>query len=298
VESEAPKDLEKDALSLPVEKAMVRNIPRVTPYWQMRHVKELMRLRRLDGVPTTDEDGHLLGILSMSDLIDCMESKDLEAPVSKYMSKPAKYVTKHQTLLDALRDMNRFKFGRLPVVDDDFKVIGMIYWWSLFSFLQEVLDQQETKKVSSSEGMVSYTYQVLGKDFTHAGNASLKLRKTLQGLSISPGDLRRIGIVVYEAEMNIVIFADRGVLKVNINTDRVEILAEDRGPGIPDINLALQEGFSTAPDYVREMGFGAGMGLSNIQRNADEFKIDSRVGVGTRLKAIVRLGKHTPNPSY
>ncbi len=292
------KDIEKDTLSLNVEKAMVKNIPRVTPYWQMRHAKELMRLRRLDGIPTTDDDGHLLGILSMSDLINCLENKDLEAPVSKYMSTPAKFVTKHYTLLDALRDMNRFKFGRLPVVDDDFKVIGMIYWWSLFSFLQEVFDQQESKNEASSEGIISYAYPILGKDFTHAGNAALQLRKSLQKLSISPDQLRRIGIIAYEAEMNIVIYADKGVLKANINTDKIEILAEDKGPGIPDISLAIQEGFSTAPDYIREMGFGAGMGLSNIKKNSDEFKIDSRVGVGTKLRAIVRLGKHNPNTSY
>lgn len=291
MESPAPKDLEKDTLSLPVEKAMIKNIPRVTPYWQMRHVKELMRLRRLDGVPTTDEDGHLLGILSISDIINCLENKDLEAPVSKYMSTPAKYVTKHYTLLEALREMNRFKFGRLPVVDDDFKVIGMIYWWSLFSFLQEVFDTQETRKESSSQGIITYVYQVLGRDFNHAGNASLQIRKSLQKLSISSEILRRIGVIAYEAEMNIVIHADKGFLKVIINSNQIDILAEDKGPGIPDIDLALQEGFSTAPDYVREMGFGAGMGLANIKKNSDEFKIDSRVGVGTKLKATVYLGR-------
>ncbi|MBT9164510.1 MAG: Serine/threonine-protein kinase RsbT [candidate division WS2 bacterium] len=287
---EATNKLEQETLSCSVEKVMVRNIPQVTPYWQMRHVKELMRIRRLDGVPITDDEGHLLGIISISDLIICIENKDLEAPVSKYMTTPVKYLILNKTLIEALREMNRFKFGRLPVVDDKFKVIGVVYWWSLFAFLQEALDTgMVVKKTTPSEGVISYTYQILGKDFVHAGNASLQMRKSLQQLSIDPKDLRRIGIIAYEAEMNIIIYADRGSLQAKVNSEKVEVIAEDKGPGIPDVNLALQEGFTTAPDYIREMGFGAGMGLPNIKRNADIFQVDSRVGVGTKVYAVVNL---------
>lgn len=292
MDSEATNKLGQDILSYSVEKVMVRNIPQVTPYWQMRHIKELMRVRRLDGVPVTDEEGHLLGIISISDLIICIENKDLEAPVSKYMTTPVKYLILNKTLIEALREMNRFKFGRLPVVDEEFRVIGVVYWWSLFAFLQEALDtEMVVKKTTPSEGVISYTYQILGKDFVHAGNASLQMRKSLQQLSIDPKDLRRIGIIAYEAEMNIIIHADRGSLQAKVNSEKVEVIAEDKGPGIPDVNLALQEGFTTAPDYIREMGFGAGMGLPNIKRNADFFQVDSRVGVGTKIYAVVNLNR-------
>ncbi len=89
--------------------------------------------------------------------------------------------------------------------------------------------------------------------------------------------------------MNIIIHADKGFLQVKINSEKIEVTAEDKGPGISDVSLAMQEGFTTAPDYIREMGFGAGMGLPNIKRNSDIFQIDSRVGVGTKVYSVVNL---------
>jgi serine/threonine-protein kinase RsbT len=127
------------------------------------------------------------------------------------------------------------------------------------------------------------TYTVLGRDFSNAGRVSTQIKDTLKRLGVHPAVVRRIAIVSYEAEMNLVMYATRGKLLLNVSSEDITLNVNDEGPGIPDINLAMQEGFSTATPEMREMGFGAGMGLPNIKRNADEFSISSEIGRGTRL---------------
>jgi serine/threonine-protein kinase RsbT len=131
-------------------------------------------------------------------------------------------------------------------------------------------------------------YQVLGRDFTNAGKVSTAIKDTLKRLGVNPTVVRRVAIVSYEAEMNVVMYATRGRVLLNVSRDDVTLKINDEGPGIPDVALAMQEGYTTATHEMREMGFGAGMGLPNIQRNADEFKIDSEVGQGTQLFVRVR----------
>ena len=126
-------------------------------------------------------------------------------------------------------------------------------------------------------------YQVLGRDFSNAGKVSTSIKDTLKRLGVSPAVVRRVAIVSYEAEMNLVMYAIRGKVALSVSRESVTLKVDDEGPGIPDINLALQEGYSTATAEMREMGFGAGMGLPNIRKNADEFNISSEVGRGTRL---------------
>src|SRR5512142_2046954 len=126
-------------------------------------------------------------------------------------------------------------------------------------------------------------YRVLGKDFSNAGKVSTSIKDTLKRLGISPAVVRRVAIVSYEAEMNLVMYATRGKMSLSVSRDAVTLQVDDEGPGIPDISLAMQEGYSTATPEMREMGFGAGMGLPNIRKNADEFDISSEVGRGTRL---------------
>ena len=128
-----------------------------------------------------------------------------------------------------------------------------------------------------------FRYDVDGNDFTSAGQASVMVKKNLRQLGISPEIIRRISIAMYEGEINMVIHAGGGVAEVRVNEDCIEIILEDHGPGIKDINQAMQEGFSTAPDEIRSLGFGAGMGLPNMKRHTDDILIESTVGVGTRI---------------
>lgn len=126
-------------------------------------------------------------------------------------------------------------------------------------------------------------YFIEGGDFLNAGNASSSIKKVLKRLNVSSNILKRLVVALYEAEVNIAAHAYKGWISVDISLEKVLIELKDEGPGIPDINLAMQQGYSTASPEVREMGFGAGMGLPNIKANADDLFIESEVGVGTRL---------------
>ncbi len=134
--------------------------------------------------------------------------------------------------------------------------------------------------------IIEQTYFVRGGDFSHAGSASSHVKKILKQINIDPAKIKSIVIALYEAEVNIVAHATEGTIRVLIDSDSVTMILEDKGPGIPDIEQAMVEGYSTASKEVREMGFGAGMGLSNMKRNSDSLVITSSVGVGTTVKMI------------
>ncbi len=140
----------------------------------------------------------------------------------------------------------------------------------------------------SSEQTISLEFHLESANFEKAGEASSKIKRVLQQIGVRPEIIRRISISSYEAEMNVIIHAQQGQVKAFIYSDRTEIFIEDQGPGIPDIDKALQEGFSTAPDHIREMGFGAGMGLPNIAKCTDVFNIQSEPGIGTKIHITIR----------
>lgn len=130
---------------------------------------------------------------------------------------------------------------------------------------------------------VNLHYDVNAYDFTHAGEASGKLKRSLKDLGFNPALIRNVAIAVYEAEINMVIHADGGVIDAAITPECITVVLADKGPGIPDIDLAMKEGYSTAPENVRSLGFGAGMGLPNIKKYTDEMNIDTVIGVGTTI---------------
>ena len=134
---------------------------------------------------------------------------------------------------------------------------------------------------------VCLEYRIEGNDYMEAGSASNNIKNTLKMLGIDSDVCRRSAVVLYEAEMNLVIHAGGGTLKALIYEDRVELFAIDEGPGIPDIDKAMTAGYTTASDQAREMGFGAGMGLPNMKRNSDDFSIESEPAIGTTLKSTI-----------
>ena len=138
---------------------------------------------------------------------------------------------------------------------------------------------------------VCMEYRIEGNNFMVAGTASNNIKNTLKMLGIQSDVCRRAAVIAYEAEINLVIHANGGILKAVISEDRLEITAEDEGPGIPDIDQAMTEGYTTASNQAREMGFGAGMGLPNIKRNSDFFEIESTPGVCTILRSTVFFNK-------
>ncbi len=136
---------------------------------------------------------------------------------------------------------------------------------------------------------VTFHFDVDGADFSSAGEASVKVKKKLRQLGVSPDVIRKVSIAMYEGEINMVIHAEGGVADVTVTDNEVVIVLADKGPGIPDVSLAMKEGYSTARDNIRALGFGAGMGLPNMKKYTDSMKIDTEVGVGTTITMKVNL---------
>lgn len=136
---------------------------------------------------------------------------------------------------------------------------------------------------------MTFHYEVEAGEYINAGTASSKFKKTLKQIGVSPDVIRRVAVAMYEAEINMVIHAYGGEIHGLIEDDAIQVTLEDQGPGIKDVDLAMTAGYSTASDKARNMGFGAGMGLPNIKRYADDLEIESVVGQGTRVKIKVNI---------
>lgn len=137
------------------------------------------------------------------------------------------------------------------------------------------------------DNVLKLHYDVDGEDFINAGEVSGNVKKTLKQLGVFPEIIRKVAIAMYEGEINMVIHANGGTIDVEISPDKIYIVLDDKGPGIPDIEKAFQEGFSTASSEVRELGFGAGMGLPNMKKYTDDMKITTEIGKGTRVELTV-----------
>lgn len=148
---------------------------------------------------------------------------------------------------------------------------------------------EEIFKIDKEKAVMAYDYETVKDDFSRAGEASSDIKKKLRQVGFENDIIRRVAIATYEAEINQVIHSLGGMITLLILTDRIELFFVDKGPGIENIDMAMKEGFSTASSKVREMGFGAGMGLPNIKRCSDEFYIDSKVGAFTKLKIVINL---------
>lgn len=140
------------------------------------------------------------------------------------------------------------------------------------------------------ENKINLTYTVDGNDYSAAGSASGDVKKKLRTLGVSHEVIRKVAIAMYEGEINMVIHADGGVATVEISPEKIKIVLADNGPGISDIDLAMKEGYSTASEEARNLGFGAGMGLPNIKKYTDELNIESKQGVGTTVTMIINCG--------
>lgn len=139
------------------------------------------------------------------------------------------------------------------------------------------------------EEAIVLTYEIPPDDFTRAGEASSDVKRKLKQMGVSPEAVRKAAIAMYEGEINMVIHAEGGIITVEITPRRIKMVLADVGPGIPDVDLAMQAGYSTAPDEIRSLGFGAGMGLPNMKKYSDQMEIDTHLGEGTTISMVVNL---------
>jgi CBS domain-containing protein/anti-sigma regulatory factor (Ser/Thr protein kinase) len=294
--------VEELSYELKIVQVMTRNIKIIHPDMIMEEIADIFRENRISGAPVVVND-ELVGILSLEDLIRSLRAGDLSSPVSKYMTTNIISVHTYDPVVDALKVFVNRRIGRMPVLSEDGKLAGIItkgdITRGLLNALQQDAQVEELRRyrashlfedIISSRTSLILRYTIKPRDFTHGGTASSYIKRALLRLGASPQIARRCGIAVYEAEMNLIIHTDNGgTIRIEIEPHQITMETVDDGPGIEDIDKAMQAGYSTASEEVREQGFGAGMGLVNMQRCVDSLKLESIVGKGTHLKMKIFL---------
>jgi len=301
--------LQELTYELKIEDAMSRNVFTVSPDASMADFREVLRANRISGTPVV-EDGKMVGIVSIEDLIKALAAGQLQLTVRERMHPKPVTLYADEPLVHAVARFSELRFGRFPVINRAGELVGIVTQGDIVRTMLKRLEvtyrEEEIHRYRAShifediiadEMALVFGYRVKPRDFGHAGEASSGLKRTLGRLGIHPSIIRRVAVATYEAEINIVVYSDGGEIVAEVRPDRIKIEALDKGHGIPDIDQAMQPGWSTAPDWVREMGFGAGMGLPNIKSCADVMKLESTVGVGTHLTIIIYLDRVSPGRS-
>ncbi len=300
----APTIFHELGFELKVKDAMNTKIITINPDASMSELRPVLRSKRIAGIPVLDND-KMVGVICVEDMVNWLTNGAEDCTIREKMTENVKALYADEPLVHAVSALEQYGFFHMPVLDrQNGMLIGVITREDVIRALLKRLDidyrDEEIRHYRAShifEDLIAdkitllFHYYVVGQDFKQAGNCSSGLKKTLKRLGIHPDIVRRITIATYEAEMNIVIHARTGEIIAKIDSNQIRIDVEDSGPGIPDIEKALQPGYSTSSEWVRELGFGAGMGLNNIQKCADEMNITSTLGKGTHLEITVAIKK-------
>ncbi len=287
------------AYGLKVRDVMTSKIFTVTRRCTMREVQAIMKSNGISGVPVVD-GRHVVGIISMHDIMLAYEKGYLEDRVAVHRVSDVQTLSEEVPLTFAMSAFSKYSYRRFPVVNQNNELVGIVtprnINLALIRELSRQLDEIEESEAQFVDGQTAAFHRIhrLARyDFENAGRASAELKKELKARGVPSKTIRRAAIASYELEINIVAHSHGGTFSVLIDAGRVRITANDFGPGIPSVEDAMTEGFSTANDWIRSQGFGAGMGLPNVKRVSDEFEIQSGVEMGTMVKAIVYLEKES-----
>ncbi|MHC4507950.1 MAG: CBS domain-containing protein [Planctomycetota bacterium] len=277
---------------------MKGNVITVSPQTPMSELRNILREKRVSGTPVMDKD-KLVGIISLDDFIRWMAEREPDCPVGEKMTRDVRTLYADEPLIHAVIRFEQFGFGRFPVIDrESQKLRGIITKGAIVEGLLKKLEIDHCKEeevyhhrirhffedILADKIALFFRYDVTGHDFNRAGENASRLKSTLQRLGLAPQIIRRVAIATYEAEMNLIIYTDGGKIRVQVEPHEIVVRVDDSGPGIPDVEKALRPGYSTAPEWVRELGFGAGMGLDNIRKCASKMGLRSTVGKGTQLR--------------
>jgi CBS domain-containing protein/anti-sigma regulatory factor (Ser/Thr protein kinase) len=288
---------------------MKKNVFTVSPRTHMSVLRIILQDKRISGTPVIDK-GKLVGIISIEDFIKWLADREQDCPLGEKMTRRIRTLYADEPLIQAINKFERYGFGRFVVIDrQNDKLMGIVTKGDIIEGLLKKLEIDYHKEEEVRQYRVTHffediladkmelfcQYDVMGHDFKQAGQSASKLKTTLQRLGLHPQVIRRVAIATYEAEMNLIIYTDGGKICVRIEPHEIYVKVEDSGPGIPDVEKALQPGYSTAPDWVRELGFGAGMGLNNIRKCANRMDLISTVGEGTQLSFSVSIEEGTNN---
>ncbi|MDR2700855.1 MAG: CBS domain-containing protein [Spirochaetaceae bacterium] len=260
----------------------------------LRHIQAIMRENYISGIPIT-ENNKLLGLVSIDDIVTALDKGYIDTPAEEKMTRNVIVLEADMPLSFAISYLNKYRYGRFPVVNKQGELVGLITSKNVISTLlvemnREVLRLEKINEKNNAEGGYSeMEFATVKYDFELAGRASTEIKKALKKHNIDPQLIRRVAIASYELEINQVVHSLGGTISCSIQPDKVIVVAADTGPGIADVSLALQEGWSTASEWIRSLGFGAGMGLANTKRVSDEFTISSKPGEGTTVRSVIFL---------
>lgn len=269
---------------------MAKNVATVSSEKTLRDAQIIMREARVSGLPVV-KDNIMVGIVTIEDVILALDHGYIEEPIERWMTRDVVTVESNWPLSRAMSILDRTRFGRLPVLDKDGSLCGVITPESILrAFLTELnrlLARDEKSKVTietlESEALRLRFYINAG-DYERAGLASVQLKRELAARGVDPALQRRVAIATHEAETNLIIHSTSGgTIIAVLEPESIRLTVSDNGPGIENIEQAMQPGYTTASDFIRSLGFGAGMGLPNIKRCADHFEFKSKPGLGTRL---------------
>ncbi|MCL2764478.1 MAG: CBS domain-containing protein [Treponema sp.] len=260
----------------------------------MRHIQAIMRENKIAGVPIA-EGNLLVGLVSTEDIINALDKGYIDSPVEERMTKNVIHLQDDMPLSFAITYLNKYRYGRFPVLNKNNELVGILTSTDVIRNLliemnREVLRLEKLQKGTESAAASTFSemeFTTAHYNFEIAGRASTEIKKALKQRNFDPKLIRRVAIACYELEINQVVHSNGGVMRCSILPDKVIITAADTGPGIEDVNQALKEGYSTANDYIRSLGFGAGMGLANTKRVSDDFSINSALGKGTTVRSVV-----------
>jgi CBS domain-containing protein len=278
----------KDVMSFPVITAK--------PEDSLRSIQEKMRDMRISGIPIV-RDGRLEGIVSIGDIVVALDEGLIGEKAESRMSTGVIVLEDDMPLSFAISYMNKYRYGRFPVLNKDQSIVGVVTAKDIIRALLVEMNREVerlearigSRAVSGKTGK-TLEFLTVRYDFENAGKASMELKRTLKDSGVDPAIVRRAAVASYELELNQVIHSVGGTMRFVVSGDGIEIVAADSGPGIADIEAAMREGWSTANDWIRSLGFGAGMGLANAKRVSDEFEIKSAAGAGTTVRAFIKAG--------
>ncbi len=304
--TEILEKVQKVFANIKVTEFMTKDIVYVKPDRTVAQVKEILRLKRISGVPVVDDNNVVVGIISIEDIIKCLENGTLNEQVNEHMTRKVVCIDEGTTLQDVIKQFERYRYGRFPVIDKNGALIGIVTKNDILAAVatrlgllylhderrKEVLDEDilnrslVTGKEIDKKGADFY-FKIDYFDVKLAGVGAAQLKRFLLNKGIPDSDVRRVAVATYEAETNVVIHSgSEGEIYCFLAPDRIIVRVEDKGKGIENIELAMKEGYSTAPDYVRELGFGAGMGLPNMKRFSDKMVVLSEKGKGVVVEMV------------
>jgi len=287
---------------LKIREVMVQNVITTTPETSMNQLRDVLKSNRISGTPVIEND-RLVGIISIEDLVNWLTEGGENCPIKERMTTNIDAVYADEPLIHAVSELDKTGFRRLPVIDRKNKnLVGVITKDRIIEKLLQKIEvdyhEEEIRRYRAShifedivadKVLLTFQSHINGQDFDRAGQVSSGLKKTLDRLGLHPQIVRRAAIASYEAEINVAVYTDGGDVVAQVRPDQINIYVNDAGPGIEDIEKAMQPGFSTASEWVRELGFGAGMGLPNIKKCSDRMDLTSKVGEGTELKISIDI---------